>query len=105
MHHSVRSQQIQAASGSVLIWIGIGTLAYRELENWSWIESLYFSVVTLTTIGYGDLHPTTDISRLFTVFYILFGVVTVVSAISIVGAARIQQRSVGKRKVKRPTKS
>ena len=34
-----------------------GTLFYWRFEDWSIIESLYFSVVTLTTVGYGDLHP------------------------------------------------
>ena len=54
--------------------LSIGTIAYHFLEHWTWIQSLYFSVITITTIGYGDMHPTTDISRLFTIFYALGGV-------------------------------
>ena len=38
------------------------------------LDSLYFSVTTLTTVGYGDLVPTNDTSKLFTLIYILAGV-------------------------------
>jgi hypothetical protein len=36
-----------------------GTLFYWRFEDWTVVESLYFSIVTLTTVGYGDLAPTT----------------------------------------------
>lgn len=51
-----------------------GTFFYRYVEDWSWIDSLYFSIITLTTVGYGDLSPSTPFSKLFTCFYILSGV-------------------------------
>jgi len=35
--------------------------------------SIYFSAMTITTAGFGDLHPTSDLSKLFTVFYIFMG--------------------------------
>ena len=54
--------------------VAIGTVAYTVIEGWSPINSLYFSVVTLATVGYGDLHPTTDLGKLFTVGYILAGI-------------------------------
>lgn len=46
-----------------------GTIFYRTVEGWSWIDALYFSVMTAATIGFGDLVPTMPVSRLFTVFY------------------------------------
>ena len=64
----------QILAGTVFVVLGVGTLAYRVLEDWSWVDSLYFSVVTLTTVGYGDLSPTTDASKLFTVVYLAIGV-------------------------------
>jgi len=33
----------------------VGTISYHQLEDWSWTESFYFTVCTLTTLGYGDL--------------------------------------------------
>ncbi len=53
--------------------VGVGTVAYHLLEGWSLLDSLYFSVVTLATVGYGDLTPTTVPAKLFTVGYILSG--------------------------------
>ena len=57
----------------------VGTVVYRLLEDWGWVDSFYFSVITLTTVGYGDLSPSTQASKLFTVVY-------VVSGISLIGA-------------------
>ena len=54
--------------------ISFGTFVYTRLEGWSPIDALYFSVVALATVGFGDLVPTTDLGKLFTVGYILFGV-------------------------------
>jgi len=51
-----------------------GTVAYRLLEDWGWIDSFYFSVITLTTVGYGDLSPSTPASKLFTIVYVITGI-------------------------------
>jgi hypothetical protein len=54
--------------------VAVGTVAYMAIEGWTAVDALYFSVVTLATVGFGDLHPTTDVGKLFTVAYILFGI-------------------------------
>ncbi len=54
--------------------IALGTVAYHFIENWTWLDSLYFSIITLTTIGYGDFSPQTDAGKWFTIFYIIIGV-------------------------------
>ena len=59
-----------------------GTAFYWAAEDWSLIQSLYFSVVTLTTVGYGDLTPTSDYSRLFTIIYIFIGLGVLVAFLS-----------------------
>jgi len=53
--------------------VATATVVYHWLEDWSWVDSLYFSVVAVTTVGFGDLTPTKDGAKLFTVAYILVG--------------------------------
>ena len=52
----------------------IGALIYHWLEGWSLLDSFYFVIVSLTTIGYGDLAPTTTVTKLITIFYAINGV-------------------------------
>jgi hypothetical protein len=51
----------------------IGIAFYMGAERWTFIDSLYFCVVTLGTVGYGDITPQTEVGRLFTVAYIIVG--------------------------------
>ena len=62
---------------SVLLVLLVGTLAYSVIEDWSLVDSFYFSSVALTVVGFGDLTPSTDFSKIFTVFYIFSGVAIV----------------------------
>jgi len=64
--------------------IGMGTIAYRLLEKWEWLDCLYFSVVTLTTVGYGDIAPTTSGGKIFTIFYIIIGLGIILNFIEII---------------------
>lgn len=88
---------VLAAGSTILIFLGIGTVVYHTLEKWSWIECLYFSTYSLTTVGYGDFTPTSDASRLFTVFYLLTGVGAVVASLGVIGARYLEIRD---RKIK-----
>ena len=59
---------------NIIIILGIGTVFYHEFEGWGWIDSFYFTSTTLMTIGYGDMHPTEPLSKLFTVFFAFTGI-------------------------------
>lgn len=58
---------------SLIFMIIIGTILFHFVENWRWINSLYFCVTTLTTVGYGDFSPQTDAGKIIFIFYILSG--------------------------------
>jgi len=55
------------------IIILIGGFSYHYLEGWNWVDSFYFSIITLTTIGFGDFAPQTTGGKIFTMFYVLIG--------------------------------
>ena len=58
-----------------LFIIGIGVVLFHWLEGWSWLDSFYFVIITLTTIGYGNFSPTTPGTKLITIFYGLNGII------------------------------
>ena len=62
--------------------VAIGTVAYHYIEGWNWLDSLYFSTITLTTIGYGDFSPQTNFGKGFTIIYIAIGVGLVLSFVN-----------------------
>jgi voltage-gated potassium channel Kch len=72
-----------------------GTLFYWRFEDWTIIEALYFCVVTLTTVGYGDLHPTTAGTQIFTIIYILTGFGVLVALLTSVAQQYLSQKSEG----------
>lgn len=84
-------------SRPLLIWIVVllatGTIIYSALEGWSLLDSLYFCVITLTTIGYGDLTPTTPFARLFTIFYIANGLGLLLALFDLLAKMRLQRTS------------
>lgn len=78
---------ISSAIITLLTLIGAGTWAFHSLESWTWAESFYFSVATLSTVGYGDIHPTSDYSRVIAAIFILVGVGIVIAALTRIGSA------------------
>ncbi len=68
-----RDREFRALAFLLAILLVSGMFFYHEVEKWRWLDSLYFSVVTLTTIGYGDLTPHTDAAKIFTMIYIFLG--------------------------------
>jgi len=68
-----------------------GMFVYHWLEGWSLLDALYFSVITLATVGYGDLVPTTPIAKLFTIFYVINGVSILVALLDRLRALRTRR--------------
>lgn len=88
-------------SRPALIWalstLLIGTVFYHWMEGWSYLDSLYFCVVSLGTVGYGDLTPTTPAAKLFTIIYLINGIVILLALfdrIRIVRSQRIQSLNI-----------
>lgn len=68
--------KISAKRNFVLVWVMIffGCLIMLAIEDWNFGDSFYWAIVTITTVGFGDMVPTTDKGKIFTIFYCLVGV-------------------------------
>jgi len=66
--------ELRRAFVVLMLMLGVGTCVYAMAEGWSLLDAAYFSVITLTTIGYGDMYPTTQFAKVFTMGYVLVGV-------------------------------
>ena len=73
----IRSLKDPEFRAMLLVVVGLlvsGTLFYSGVEGWTVLDALYFSVMTLATIGCEDLSPSTDLSKIFTILYVVVGV-------------------------------
>lgn len=74
--------RIRIVMMAVLLAILLGTVVFHLLEGWSILDSLYVTVQTVTTVGFGDLTPRTAIGRLFATFFMMLGVGVVLYALT-----------------------
>lgn len=70
--------------------LAAGTVFYHFVEDWRWLDSLYFSVITLATVGYGDFSPQTDLGKVFTMFYVFIGIGLLVAVFTRLAEALLQ---------------
>ena len=73
LRNALRDPAFRGLTVSVAVILAMGTAVYRVLEDWSVLDSLYFCVITLTTIGFGDFSPETAEGKIFTIFYVFVG--------------------------------
>jgi voltage-gated potassium channel len=62
----------------------IGVLGYRFISGYDWLDAIYMTVITVTTVGFAEVNPLDTGSKIFTIFLILASVVIVGYAISII---------------------
>ena len=72
--HGARDPNVQPLYVAVAGILTTGTIFYAVVEHWSILDALYFSVTTLTTVGFGDPTPQTALGKAFTIVYVLAGV-------------------------------
>lgn len=68
----------------------VGTWVFHMVEGWSYLDSFYFSAISLATVGYGDFTPVTPAGKLLTVFYIFAGFGLLVALLTLFANALIQ---------------
>ena len=78
---------------SAVTVVGVGTVFYRLVEDWEWLDAFYFTMVTLTTVGYGDFHPTKPLSKIFTVLLLIVGVSAILGFLNFVMSRTVKRRA------------
>ena len=68
----------------------VGTWVFHRVEGWSYLDSFYFSAISLATVEYGDFTPTTAAGKLLTVFYVFAGFGLLVALLTLFANALIQ---------------
>lgn len=74
--------KIYYALGLLILIIAGSTISYKIIENWSWLDAFYQTIITVSTVGFGEVHPLTDNGKLYTAFLIITSFSTFAYAIS-----------------------
>lgn len=69
-----------------------GTIFFRLVEGWTWVDAYYFTVVTISTVGYGDLTPVTDVGKIGATILIFAGLGVFAMTLQQVAAEKLAER-------------
>ncbi|HUA13123.1 MAG TPA: potassium channel family protein [Candidatus Sulfotelmatobacter sp.] len=98
-YRAIHRQYLLSLAAALIALFG-GALVYKHLMHLSWLNAVYFCTVTLTTVGYGDIHPDNDSSKLFTIFYLFVGIAIIGSFINVLIRHNVARREYRKAKRK-----
>ncbi len=83
---------LRAIIVGAIVTVIIGVTFYHYVEHLSWLDAYYFSIITLTTVGYGDISPETPAGKIFTTLYIIAGVGIITAFITTFAKWRTNRR-------------
>ena len=89
---------------AIVTTLSIGTVGFTVIDGYSPFDAFYMSLTTMTTVGYGEIHPLSHAGRIFNSFLIVFGVTTLFIAIGAMTQTIIELEfgdAIGKRRKKR----
>jgi voltage-gated potassium channel Kch len=90
LRHALGQPEVQGVAQLAISLILIATMFYWLVEGWSLLDSAYFSIVTIATVGYGDLVPHTALGKIFTIGYIFSGIGIFVAAVTALAQATLR---------------
>lgn len=70
--------------GLILIVVVLGVVGFWLVEGWGFVDCLYMTIMTLSMVGYGEVHPLSQNGKIFAIVLMVFGIITVVYALGIV---------------------
>ena len=89
---------------SLIVVFLIGTLYFRFFSNYSWVDAFYFTVITATTVGFKEVHPLTDVEKIFTTGLILASIFVLGFAITVITENIFSKNNIGNLRQKKVEK-
>ena len=96
--------KIETAIALLILLLFIGVVGFRVMSNYSWVDAIYMTVITVTTVGFGEVHPLDPQAKIFTVFLILTSIVIVGYAFKIITEYIISKNNLAELKQKKMQK-
>jgi voltage-gated potassium channel len=97
-------QRLKLIAISITAVFTLGTFGFHFLENYPWFDAFYMVLTTMTTVGYGEIHPLSPRGRVFNSFLIFFGVGIMLQAVTVIAQIVVEREFgelLGKRRSKR----
>jgi len=85
-------EAVSALVGLLIAIVAVSTAYFHFVEGWSWLDSYFFTVVTLSTVGYGNLVPATVAGKIGTTVLIFLGLGVFALAIQQISQATMRRR-------------
>ena len=79
-------------AGILIVLVIVGTVGYMTLEGWSWLDALYMTVITFTTVGYQEVQPLSTAGRVFNIFLIVGGVAAMLYFLSALMSRIVEEK-------------
>ncbi len=76
--------KIYTAVFLLILLLVIGVIGFKIMSDYSWVDALYMTVITITTVGFGEVQPLDDNAKIFTIFLILTSVIILGYAIKVI---------------------
>ncbi len=89
-------QQFRMAGVTAITLLSVGAVFFHYVQKLSWLDAFYFCTISLATIGYGDITPTTPAGKIFIMFYVVIGIGIIATFANLV-----VRRAVLKREIRR----
>ncbi|GGK25402.1 potassium transporter TrkA [Yeosuana aromativorans] len=97
-------KKIYIAIFLLLVVISFGILGFKIISHYTWIDALYMTIITITTVGFGEVVPLDNQSKVFTIFLILISLVVVGYALSVITEYILSKNNIEELKQKKMQK-
>ena len=105
LYFNIFRSKIRTAVILLILLMLVGVFGFKLMPNYTWTDAIYMTVITIATVGFGEVHPLNDTAKIFTVFLILSSVFILGYALKIITEYVINKNNFREIKVKQMEKS